>query len=77
MSSGAIYFRYLVNLRAVFHVVGHPGRSDDEVDLQIRVFLQLREEAGLAFQHSARSIMPPSGVGFLDSLPDLKEPPSA
>ena len=41
---GDVFQVDLVDLCAVFHVVGHAGRGDDEVDFQLRVLLQLRDE---------------------------------
>ena len=74
MSSGDVFQVDLVNPGAVFHVVGHPGKGDDEVDFQLRIFLQLREEMGFTLKHSAGSIVPPSGIGFLNPLLNLEEP---
>ena len=34
----------LIDAGAILHVVRHPGRRDDEVNGQRRVYLQLREE---------------------------------
>ena len=71
---GNVFQVDLVDPGAVFHVIGHPRWCDDKVNLHLRVFLQFREEVGLALQHSAGSIMPTSNICFLDSLLDFKEP---
>ena len=74
---GDVFQIDFVNLRAVLHVIRHAGRCDNEVDFQLWILLQLGEETGFSFQHSARSVVLPSGICFLDSLPDFKEPATA
>ena len=58
----------LVDTGTVFHVIGHSRRSDNKVDFQFRVFLQLRKQIGGAFQFVPRRIVPTAIIGLLNAL---------
>ena len=67
----------LINAGAVLHVVRHPRRRDDEVNRQRRVCLQLREKVRCAVQPMPRRVVLPSGIRFLHTLLDFKQPPAS
>ena len=67
----------IVNPGAVFHVIGHAWRGDNEVNREVWVFKKFRMEAGGTFQLVSRSVMLPSGVGLFNSLLNLKQTATA
>ena len=63
-----------VDVAADLHVMCHPGRGDDVVELQGRVTLQLRVDAAPGAEALSRRIPAPVGVDASDCLHDLEQP---
>ena len=62
----------IVNPGAVFHVIGHAWRGNNEINRKVRVFKKFRMEAGRTIQFVPWRVVLPSGVGLFDPLLDLK-----
>ncbi len=66
----------LINAGAVFHIVRHPRRRNEEVDSQRRVRLQRRKEMRRPLQLVPRRVSLPLGIDLPDPLLDFKKPPT-
>lgn len=63
-----------IDLRAVFHIMSHPGRGDNVVNGKLRVFLQFCCRCRATRKPAPRRALLPLPVGLPHLLHDFKQP---
>ena len=69
-----IFQIYLVNIRTVFHVEGHPGRRNDVIKFKRGIRGQFRYKMGFLREFLLGSRVLSPQIDLFDLLYDLKEP---